>query len=179
MSARYLILLNVFISIASGDILDYGILGEAELEQGSIMEDSSDLFASDDSTSGKIFTDSAEDDDNTQFFISSANHCPSDLGEMPQIGKTRRGDVCHENGDGDHRINEQPFILPLTLLDAVTVKPEKYCPLEKFDEGSQYLVCSSGFPMDMLSYGLVYQALLNSELGRYPFVCAALVTAVL
>lgn len=155
------------------DMLDYGIFGNTELGDGSTMEDSSDLFASDDLSSGMISMDPSADDENTHFLISSKIDCTSDLGEMPQIGKTRREDVCLDNGDGDLNMNKQPYIFPSIFLDAATVKAEKYCPLEKFDEGSQYLVCSSGFSMDIQSYGLLYEALLNGELGRYIFAYAA------
>lgn len=176
--APFFILLNIFIFITVGDMYDYGIFGDTELG-GSIMEDSSDIFASDDISSDMISMDPSEGDENTQYLISSQNDCRSDLGEMPQRGKTRREDMCHDNQDADHTMNEQPFVLPATLLDAATVKPEKYCPLERFNEGSQYLVCSSGFSMDILSYGLIYQALLNGELCRYNFACVAPVIVIL
>ena len=161
-----------------GDLFEYGNYGDAELEGGSIMGDSSDLFASDDSSELNPM-DLSEYDENTQYFISSKIDCTSDLGEIPLIGKTRRGDVCHGNEDGDYRTNEQTFILPSTVLDAITVEPENYCPSQNFDEGSQYLVCSSGFSMDILSYGLTYQALLNGELGRYLVAYTAPVIVVL
>ena len=156
-------------------MFDDGIFGDVEPGEGSIMEDTSDLFASNDPSSYMISMDPSEDDENTQSLISAQNDCRSDLGEMPQTGKTRRDDLCHDNEDADYTRNEQPFILPATLLDAATVQPEKYCPLERFDEGSQYLVCSSGFSMDIQSYSLLYQALLNGELGRYIFAYATLV----
>lgn len=175
--APYLILLNVFIFMTLGDLFEYGNYGDADLEGGSIVGDSFDLFASDDASELNPM-DLSEYDDNTQYFISSGIDCTSDLGGVSQFGKVRRGDVCHGNEDGDYRMNEQPFILPSTLLDAVTIEPQNYCPSQKFDEGSQYLVCSSGFSMDMLSYGVAYQALLNGELGRYLFAFTAPVLVV-
>lgn len=170
--ARYLILLNIFIFIAVSDISDYGIFDDAEPE-GSIMADSSDLYASDALSSGVVSMDPAKDDQNPAFLMSATNDCSSDISDIPLIGKIRRGDVCQGN---EGYVNERPFVLPSTLLDAVTIKAENYCPTENFNEGSQYLVCSSGFSMDMQNYGLAYQALLNGELGRYLFACAASVT---
>ena len=176
-NSRHLILLNIFVFITVSDILDYGILDD-DVFDGSIMDYSYDLFASDDASLGMtsidpsemIFMDISEDDGDSGTFVSIADDCTGNVGELPLIGKTRRGDMCHDNED---HTNEQPFVLPSILLDAATIKMEKYCPVEIFDEGSLYLVCSSGFSMDILDYGLAYQALLNSELGKCFFACTA------
>lgn len=134
------------------------------------MEDASNPFASDDLSLGTISLDTAMDDPNSANFISAANGCGFNMDNLSPTGKTRRGELCP--GTEDYT-NEKPFVLPSILLDVMTVKTEKYCPLEKFDESSQYLVCSSGFAPDVLFYGLVYFALLNGELGRYSFACTA------
>lgn len=168
--ARHFVLLNIFIFITVSDFLDYGIFGDAGLGDESIMDDSSDLFSSDSSSSGMVSMDPAEDDAYPEVLTSSTNDCTSRVGEMSPIGKSRRDDVC---GAMEDHTDEEPFVFPSTLFDALTINAEDFCPLEKFDEGSQYLVCSSGFSYDVLNYGSGYQALLNGELGRYSLLACA------
>lgn len=160
------VLLTILVPITVSDIFDYEIFDDTELEGGLSMGDSPDLFASDDLSSDIIPMDQAEDDESSIFDIGAANDCSSEYSAIPSIGKARRGALCQENVD---YMNEQPFILPSFLLDAGMIETLKYCPVEMYDEGSQYLVCSSGFSMDTLSYGVQYQALLNAELGTYVF----------
>lgn len=162
--AQCFVLLATLLPITVSDILDYEIFDDTELEDGLIMGDSPDLFGSDDFSSEIIPMDQAEDDQSPMFAIGAVHDCSSEFGAIPSIGKARREALCQENVDS---MNEQPFILPSFLLDGATIDTMKYCPPEMYDEGSMYLVCSSGFSMDMLDYGVQYQALVNSELGTY------------
>ena len=152
------------VPITVSDILDYEIFDDTELEGGLITEDSPDLFGSDDLSSEIIPMDQAEDDESPIFAIGAVNDCSPEYGAIPSIGKARRGAFCQGNVDS---MNERPFILPSFLLDAGAIDTMKYCPPEMYDEGSLYLVCSSGYSMDMLEYGVQYQALVNGELGTY------------
>jgi hypothetical protein len=145
-----------------GVVVDYGFLEDIEPEAGWMMEGSSEWFATVDPTSEVIPIDHAEDDGMAALPIS--NDCSSDYGDIQTWRKARRQAMC---AAGDDYANELPFILPSFLLDVATIDTANYCPSELFDLGSQYLVCSTGFSMDMVDYGPGYQALLNAELGRH------------
>lgn len=169
--------LALFSNIIYSSVIEDGIFDDTDFGAGMAMKDSSDLFASDDPQSEVFPMDYAEDDplsevfpmDSTEdnlvpTFSISANGCSSKPGDFQTMGKARREDVCAENGD---YMNEKPFVLPSFLLDSVTIKRETYCPVEIFEGAFPYLVCSSGFQMDLIDYGVAYQALLNGQLGRF------------
>jgi hypothetical protein len=157
-------LFAIFIPITvNSSFLEDGIFDDTGLGAGMVMEDSPDVFASDDLISEVSLTDYAEENPISAFSTSS-NDCSPAVGDFQTMGKARRGEVCPENGD---YLKERPFVLPSFLLDATTIEPKTYCPAEIFEGAFPYLVCSSGLEMDLINYGLVYQALLNGQLGRF------------
>ena len=164
--AKCLILFITVIPIAVSDISNYEVYDDANLEAGLTLEDSTNLYAGDDLLPDMPTSNQAEDYEIQLFPVNVANDCSPELENIPPLGKARRGDSCQANGE---YMNEVPFILPKTLLDAGTIDTEKYCTAEIFDEFSApYLVCSSGFSMDMVDHASIYQALVNSEIGEFP-----------